>query len=165
MKTVSPAYKGMITGAIMIALALLCFYGLHIQPNTKEQTPMLGLMVAGVLWSLFSYRKEGTGEKNFKDYFSVGFRTFIVITLLMAVYTILFYLTNTQVRDNWIAENSELLRKEGNKMPMEIEENARQLKKAFLPMVLGITVFKYLILGVIISVVGAGFLSQKNTNK
>jgi amino acid transporter len=155
----------MVTGGVMIAIALFAFYGLHIQPNTREQTPMLGLMIAGMLWSLFSYRQDPSGEKNFKDYFSVGFRTFIVITLLMAVYTLVFYLLNTGVRDTWIAENSELLRKEGKKMPVEIEENARQLKKAFLPMVLGITVFKYLILGVLVAVVGAGFLSQKRSDK
>ena len=152
----------MITAAVMIIIALVAFYGLHIRPNTTEQMPMYCTMIAGMIWTLLSYRQESTGDRSFKDYFNAGFRSFLMITLLVTVYTLVFYMLNMEVRDSWIAENSALLLKEGKKMPVEIEENARQLKKAFLPMVVGITVFKYLILGVIVSVVGAGFLSQKN---
>jgi hypothetical protein len=80
----------------------------------------------------------------------------------MVIFTYIFYKFNTQYRDNGIAENNKLLLQEGNHTPAEIENNALQLKKIFMPMMLGINTFKYLILGVLVTVVGAGFLSKKN---
>jgi hypothetical protein len=66
------------------------------------------------------------------------------------------------MRDAWIENNNQMLLKEGNHTPAEIAENAKQMKSIFLPMMVGIHLFKHLIIGVLITAVTAGFLiSQK----
>jgi hypothetical protein len=162
MAKIAATYKGLITGALMIALMAICFYGLKLPFNGKEQYLVYTIYTAGIVWSLLAYQKTAGGTIKFKDYFSAGFKTFVIVTLMMVIFTYIFYTLNTQYRDNGIAENNKLLLQEGNHTPAEIENNAQQLKKIFMPMMLGINTFKYLILGVLVTVVGAGFLSKKN---
>ena len=152
--------KGLLIGMVMIGLALFFYYVLKMPINEKEQYVLFTLYVAGIAWSLFSYKQIG-GDKNFKSYFSTGFKTFIAVTLLMVLYTFIFFKFNTAYRDAGIAENNVLLLKEGNHTAAEIESNANQLKKIFMPVMVGIATFKYLILGALITAIGAGFLSRK----
>ncbi len=164
MEKITATYKGLITGALMIAVMLVCFYGLKLPFNGKEQYLVYTLYTAGIVWGLLDYKKTAGGAIKFKGYFSTAFKTFVIVTLMMVIFTYIFYTLNTQYRDNGITENNKLLLQEGNHTPAEIENNARQLKKIFMPMMLGINTFKYLILGVLVTVVGAGFLSSKNNN-
>jgi hypothetical protein len=63
-----------------------------------------------------------------------------------------------------ISDNNALLYEEGNKTTHEIEENAEKLRSIFIPMMLMISTISYLILGALITLVTAGFLSQKNNS-
>jgi hypothetical protein len=54
-----------------------------------------------------------------------------------------------------------LLLQEGNHTAAEIESNANQLKQIFMPVMVGIATFKYIILGALVTAVGSGFLSRK----
>ena len=63
---------------------------------------------------------------------------------------------------NKIAENSRMLALQGNHLPKEIADNATQLKKMFMPMMLSAAIFRYLIIGALVTVIAAGFLSKKN---
>ncbi len=162
MKLAPATIKGLVTGILMIALSLLFFYGLKLAPNGKEQFAILSVYVIGIAWSLISYKQSSTDiPRTFKEYFSIGFKTFIVVTLLMVIYTIIFYKCNLQIREDGIAENNKLLMLEGNHTPAEIEKNADKLRSIFIPLMTGIATFKYLIIGALVTVIGAGFLSQK----
>jgi len=152
--------KGLIIGLAMIGLALFFFYVLKLPVNEKEQYALFTVYVAGIAWSLFSFKRT-PGDKNFKSYFSTGFKTFIVVTLLMVLYTFIFFKFNTAYRDAGIAANNALLVKEGNHTAAEIESNASKLKKIFMPVMVGIATFKYLILGALVTAIGSGFLSRK----
>ena len=79
----------------------------------------------------------------------------------MVLYTFIFFKFNTAYRDAGIAENNAMLLKEGNHTPAEIESNANQLKQIFMPVMVGITTFKYLILGALVTAIASGFLSRK----
>ncbi|MGG9962345.1 DUF4199 domain-containing protein [Ferruginibacter sp. SUN106] len=164
MKNITAAYKGLLTGALMIVACVICYYGLKIPFNSKEQFAVLTIYAIGIVWSIVAFDKDNTEEKKFKAYFQAGFKTFIVVTLLMVIYCFVFYKINTGIRDEWVNNNSQMLLKEGNHMPAEIAENARQLKSIFLPMMVGIHLFKNLIIGVLITVVTAGFLISQHKN-
>jgi carbamoylphosphate synthase small subunit len=164
LKNLTATYKGLVVGGLMIVVLLICFYVFKLPINEKEQYAVYAVYLTGILWSLYSFKQKTSTTTTFKDYFSVGFKTFIVATLVMVAYTFVFFKLNTSYRDLGIAENNKLLLAEGNHTPAEIEQNANQLKKIFLPMMMGITTFKYLILGALITAVGAGFLSQKKAN-
>ena len=153
--------KGLLTGLLMAGLVLFFYYGLKYPLNGKEQYVIYSIYLAGIIWSLFAFMQAKGENKTFKEYFSTGFKTFIVATLLMVVFTFIFFSFDTSYRESGIAENNKLLLQEGNHTPAEIESNAQQLRKIFMPMMLGITMFKYLILGALITALGAGFLSQR----
>lgn len=161
MTKLKPQQIGLITAALMIAASLFAFYGLKLPVESNFQFLVYTIFIAGVWWGIFSYHKSEAENKKFKDYFSAGFKTFVIVALLMAVFAYVFFSFNTGFRDARIAENNKLIVAEGNHLPREIEENAKQLKKLFMPIMVSSAMFRYLIIGALITAVSAGFLSQK----
>ena len=161
MKKLNATYKGVVTGVLMIVFSLLFFYVLKFPVNGKNQIVILVLFIAGVLWSLLSFKRNAAATAGFKDYFSEGFKTFIVVALLMAIYTFVFYKLNMQILENTIQENNILVLKQGDHTPAEIEANSEKLRSIFMPMMLAINTLKYLLLGALVSAVAAGFLTPQ----
>lgn len=160
-KNLNATRIGLLTGIVLIILSLFFYYILKFPVNEKEQYALYTIYTAGILWSLFLYKKTSTEDKGFKNFCSIGFKTFIVVAFLMVLYTFIFFKFNTAYRDAGIAQNNALLLKQGNHTAAEIESHANQLKQIFIPVMLGITTFKYLILGALVTAIGAGFLSRK----
>jgi hypothetical protein len=160
LKDLTPTKKGLVTGLVMVALSLFFYYVLKMPVNQKEQYALFSVYIAGIIWSLHEFRQTAA-DKNFKSFFSTGFKTFIVATLLMVLYTFIFFKFNTDYREAGIAENNALLLQQGNHTPAEIETNANQLRQIFMPVMIGITTFKYLILGALVTAIASGFFSRK----
>jgi len=163
MTKIKAQYIGLITGGLMVAASFLFFHLMKKPVESNYQLVIYTILTAGIIWSLLSHFKKAAGKQTFKDFFGTGFKTFIVCTLLMALYTFVFFkYLNTSFRDEKIAENSQLLLKEGNHTPQEIEENAKKLAQIFMPLMISRAVFSYLIIGAIVTAIGSGFLSQKS---
>ena len=156
----TPTKKGLVTGLVMVALSLFFYYVLKMPVNQKEQYALFSVYIAGIIWSLYEFRQTAA-DKNFKSFFSTGFKTFIVATLLMVLYTFIFFKFNTDYREAGIAENNALLLQQGNHTPAEIQTNANQLRQIFMPVMIGITTFKYLILGALVTAIASAFFSRK----
>jgi len=148
----------------MIAVSLFAFYLLHLPMKGNFQLVVYSIFSAGIVWCLVSHYKKDTADKKFKDYFSEGFKAFIVVVLLMVIYTFIFVKINPQIIGNFVEENNKLLAAEGNRTQAEILDNATKIKSLFLlTMVMGATI-TYLFIGALVSLVMAGFLSQKNVS-
>jgi len=165
MKQTTPTQKGLITGALMIIASLISSEILKNPLESYFQFIIYFLFTGGILWSLIAQTKKNGNTISFKDYFSIGFKTFIVVTLLMAGFAYIYFSFHTEFRDNKIAENSQLLLLQGDHLPKEIEENANQLKKMFLPQIISSAVFSYLILGALITAITGGYLSKNYNTK
>ena len=161
MKYISPTIKGVVISIVLILISLVSFYVFHFKENGNSQYVVLCTFIAGLLWVIFSARKK-ENLSSLKDYFSVGFKAFIVVALFMSVYTYFFYRSNPQILENGILENNVLIQKQGNYTKAEIEDNANKLRSVFMPMMLSLNVIKFLFLGALVSLVSGGFLSQKN---
>lgn len=144
----------------MVLATVVFFYGLKYSITGQNQFVVLGVFVIGVIASLLIFHKNIAEPQSFKTYFAEGFKAFIVATLIMVLFTFIFYKLNPQIMENGIAENNLLIQAEGNHTPQEIEGNSQKLRDIFIPMMLGITTVKYLILGALISLIGAGFLAK-----
>ncbi len=79
MKRVNATIKGVITAVLMISLSIVFFYVLRLPINGNNQYIILLLSVAGVLWSLFAFKKIAPQGAKFKDYFSEGFLDLLTI--------------------------------------------------------------------------------------
>ncbi|RYD81279.1 MAG: DUF4199 domain-containing protein [Sphingobacteriales bacterium] len=163
MKKLSATYKGLIIAGLMIIVSATLFYGFKFPPNDSSQLVVMGLYIMGIFWSLISLKPTEEKALRFKDYFSQGFKTFIIVTLLMVIYTAVFYKLNPQILENVIAENEILVAKAGDKTPAEIKANSESLRSIFMPMTISLTTVIYLGLGALTSVVGGLILlnSQK----
>ncbi len=161
MITLHATYKGLISGLLLIALSALLFYGFHLSEKGDNQYGVLFVFVLSVCWPLVSYRMNPAAVHTFNNYFSEGFKSFVVITLLMVIYTFVFYRLNPQILEKAILENNQLILKQGNRTPDEIAENAQKLRSIFMPMMLSITTIKFLALGAVVSALG-GFVFTKD---
>ncbi|RZM00091.1 MAG: DUF4199 domain-containing protein, partial [Pedobacter sp.] len=135
-------YKGLITGVLMLLLSVTMFYGLKLAPNGPNQMAVIAVFILGVLWSVFSLRKAAV-DLSFKNYFSEGFKTFIVATLIMVLYTALFYKLNPEILEAVIRENEGMIAKQGDKTPAEIAANSEKLRSIFMPMTISLTTVTY----------------------
>ncbi|MEO6254569.1 MAG: DUF4199 domain-containing protein [Ferruginibacter sp.] len=161
MTNLSPRNKGIITGALMIISALFCFYVLKQPFESKYQYIGYFLYAAGIIWCLTAHKKNAATTPAFKEFFSTGFKMFVIVTLIMVIFVFVFFYLHPEIRDAKFAENNKLLLQEGNHTPTEIEKNSDAMKRVFLPLMLGITTFYYLFLGSLITAITSAFLSQK----
>ncbi|MEO8770182.1 MAG: DUF4199 domain-containing protein [Ferruginibacter sp.] len=161
MKNLTATIKGVITGLLMIIMSVVFFYSLKLPVNGMNQFLIIAIFVIGIFWSLVSFKERAPETAGFKDYFSEGFKTFIVVTFFMAVFTFVFYKLNPQILENGIKENNILVMKEGNHTEAEIDENAQKMRDIFMPMMLTINTVKYLLIGSLVSLITAGFFIKK----
>lgn len=146
----------------MIATCLVMFYGLHKSLQGRNEYIVFALYIAGIGWCLADYHRQ-PNSKKFKDYFSAGFKTFIVACLMMVVFVYIFNKLNPQIRDAMIAENNKLVTEVGSRTPAEVQANAEKIKELYLPFTLLATILKYLFLGALVTLVGSGFLSSSTS--
>jgi hypothetical protein len=163
MKQIKVQYVGLLAGLAMIAASLLSFYILKLPIESNFQLLIYLIFTSAIVWNLYNHFTSNAANKSFKDYFSIGFKTFVMMAFLMAVFTYIFFSYNTAFRDDKIAENSRLLLLEGNHLPKEIEENTQQLKKLFMPIMISSAMFRYLIIGAIVTAITGGILSSRKT--
>lgn len=158
-----PAFIGLITGISMILASLLSWQVLELPIENNFQLLVYAIMTAGITFCLFKYSQLEQEKRSFKDFFGIGFRVFVVIALLMALFTFIYFSIHTEFRDEKIAENTKLILQEGNHLKNEVAENEQQLKKMFMPIMISSAVFRYLILGAILTAITGGFLSQQKS--
>jgi hypothetical protein len=161
MKNISARNIGLITGGIMVLLSLILFYQFKFPDTGAVKIICYSIFSVGIIVTLFNFKQYGSGEKTFKDYFSEGFKMFVVVVLIMAVFTFVFYKLNPQIFENILAEINKYNAADVNKTAIDVEENSNKLRRAFMPMTVATNTIMYLIIGALVTVCGAGFLSQK----
>ena len=162
MRSISSKYIGIITGIAMVLVSLLMFYVLKFPAfgEGQRQYFVWTVYVAGIICSLVAFKAK-PGEHSFKEYFSEGFKTFIVAALIIVVYSFIFHKLNPQILEKAIADNNAMAIKEGTHTAPEIADNAEKLRKIFIVGILMTNTVIYLLLGSLVSMIGGGILSQK----
>ncbi|HMU74057.1 MAG TPA: DUF4199 domain-containing protein [Ferruginibacter sp.] len=154
MQKLNSTHKGLITGSLMIVASLVFFYA-GLPAQSPVQFLIYIIYTAGIVWSVYTYQPAEAKDIKFGSYFLQGFKCFIVVTLLMVLFTIVFNKMHpefsTQMAEAYKAE----LKQKGNKTPAEIEKAIDDMKNYYLPMLISSAVFGYLIMGAVISLVAS----------
>ncbi len=153
--------KGLLTGVSMILVSVIIFYTKGNFEN-KLQYITYSIYVAGIVWTLVEFSRSQNNTHKFGAYFSQGFKCFIVVTLLMVVFTVAFLLLQPQLKDEMAVFYKAELVKNGNYTLPEIEEKIKIAKKSFIPSLVMGAIFGYLVIGAMVTAITAGFLMQKN---
>lgn len=152
---------GAITAAVMIVLQLVAFYALHLPLEHNFNFVVYGVFTLGVVAAILNYQHKTEEPAKLKHYFNQGFKAFATVAFIMAIYSFIFFTYNTAFRDTRIAENTQLIIKEGNHTPQEIANNEAQLRKLFMPIMVSSAIFRHLILGALVSLITAGLKSHR----
>lgn len=144
---VHPALIGLMSAGLMIA-ALLAGYYQTIPDATTAQLVAYGFYAAGLVASLLL---RGSPSKGFGGNFSIGFRCFIVITLVMVLFTYFFNALHPETADQAANQLNDSLQKANNRTPDEIERDVNLFREGFSTMVVSRAIFGYLTYGAIIT--------------
>lgn len=158
-----PAVKGAITGVLMLTLFLIAYYS-NVSSYSPLQYAIYGIYGLGIIWTLLAYRRSGSFTGKFGDLFSQGFRCFIVVTLIMVVFTFVFSRMNPEIAEKNAEAYSKELQKNPPKdmFPADIEKEVANAKKNYNTVVLYGAIFGYLIIGAGVTAVVAGLLTRRN---
>jgi len=146
MQQLNATKKGAITGAVMIGLSLLLFYAK--QPfDSPVQYLVYVVYAAGIIWTLYGFSRSEENTNKFAAFFLQGFKCFIIITLLMVIFTYVFNKMHPEFKEEMVkAYNAELVKK-GNSTPAEIAENIKKMNQYYLTMLVSGAIFGYLLIG------------------
>jgi Protein of unknown function (DUF4199) len=160
MNKLTPLIKGLITGVLMVAISLWLY-----QSKTAADSALgyliYTLYAAGIAWTLIGYARSAGYTGKFGDIFGQGFRCFVVVTLIMVVYTVVFTKMHPEMAEESAKMHKEALVKEKNKTPDEIEKLVAEGKSGFTTSYVSITIFSTLIVGAIFTGAGAGLLIMR----
>jgi len=148
----------------MVAVGLGLFWS---KADERSSVQYIGYLVygIGIVWSITTFAKLRGGASKFGELFNQGFRCFIVVTLIMALYTFIFYRSNTRLIEEKAAlTKQELLKTELSRTPQEIDAMIETGKKNFPLMAASGAIFQYLFIGVIVTMATAGSLYLRNKN-
>ena len=160
MKNLSATFKGLIAGTLMILISMGIYFYRGSFEN-KLQYITYFVYIAGIIWTLIGYKQSDAEPKTFKNYFSQGFRCFIVVALMMVVFTWAFLMLNPGLKADMAQQYRTDLVKKGNYTAPEIDTMVAKAKEYFTTMLISMTIFGYLLIGSLVTLIGAAFLSQK----
>jgi hypothetical protein len=150
MKKITSGRIGMITAAIMIILSLVFFYILKQPVQSEYQYIIFGIDALGIVVALLVFTTKSSSI-IFKDYFSEGFKTFIIVTFFMIVYIWIFNILNPQIIAAKLALNNQLAAQDPDRTPAEVAANAAALEPHLLALTIAGYTFLYVVLGAIVT--------------
>ena len=164
MKKLSPAIIGIITGAVMLLISIGIFSAKGSFEN-KLQYFAYAVYILGIIWAVSKYNPPTEEQRKFKSYFNQAFKCYIVVTLLMVIFTFVFLKLNPQMKTEMATNYKAELEKGGNLTPAEIDARVQGAKDYYVTMLISVTSFGYLIIGSLISLVVALFFSLRKVEK
>ncbi len=164
MRKINATTQGLITGTLMILISLLIFQVKQSFDNNLQYITY-AVYIAGITWTLVYFHRFSSQEKKFKNYFSQGFKCFIVVTLLMVAFTWVFMYANPGLEDEMAANYRKDLLANGNYTPSEIDGNVAKAREYFVPMLISGVIFGYLMIGALVTAVTSFLLSNKKNRQ
>ena len=134
----------------MIGISLGIFYSG--QPFDSPLQYLIYIVYAGgIVWTIYEFSKSEGNTNKFGAFFLQAFKCFIVITLLMVVFTFVFNKLHPEFKEDMVKAYTDELVKKGNSTPAEILKNIESAKDYYLTMLISGAIFGYLIIGAVIS--------------
>lgn len=150
LKNLNATKKGLITGLVMIGISLGIFYSG--QPFDSPFQYLIYIVYAGgIVWTIYEFSKSEENTNKFGAFFLQGFKCFIVITLLMVIFTFAFNKLHPEFKDEMVKAYNDELVKKGNSTPAEILKNIESAKDYYLTMLISGAIFGYLMIGAVIT--------------
>jgi len=143
---ITPVIKGIITSIAMI-ITFILIYNLGKDADTRLQYIVYLLYGLGILWAIRDFRKDEKFTGKFGDNFNQGFRCFVVVTLMMALFYGIFNYMHPEFAEESSRAYREQLINEKQKLPPDIDKEVATYKKQYTLKLVSGAIFGYLIIG------------------
>ncbi len=150
LKNLNATNKGLFAGVVMIGLSLLFFYSG--QPfDSPLQYVIYIVYAAAIIWTVYAFSKSEKNTNKFAAFFLQGFKCFIVITLLMVIFTFVFNKLHPEFKDEMVKAYTNDMVKKGNTTPAEMASNIERAKDYYVTIMISSAIFGYLLIGTVIT--------------
>jgi hypothetical protein len=156
----SPAIKGLVTAALMIAVFLYIYTRGGNAPGGLQYI-VYGIYCLGIIWTLLVYRKSSSFTGKFGDMFGQGFRCFVVVTLCIALFYGVFNYMHPEFREEMAARMKESLLKSKDVLLPQIDSEISTYKKQYILKLVSGAIFGYLIIGAGVTAVLSALLTRR----
>lgn len=164
MKLSLPTRIGIIAGLLMIIVSLL-IYRIKGGFDNALQYICYAIFAGSVIYSQHLYSASESAAHSHKNYFSEGFKTFIIIALLMVVFTRAF-IAMTPDLTMQAAETIRLdLASSGNKTPGEINKEIELFRKNYPNIMTSVVIFRYLAIGSLVALAGGMYFTRRKAGR
>ena len=144
----------------MIALVLV-IYNAGDSADPRLQYLIYLIYAVGITWTLVAYSRSPGFKAGFGSVFNQGFRCFIVVTLLLVIFTGVFSMMHPEFAQQTAEAYREELLLKKDKLPAEIETEVADYKKQYTLRLVSVSIFGYLIIGAAVTAVGAALLTRR----
>jgi len=159
-KPISHFVAGLIIAAILIIYTtLLNYMGLF----QNQSLGWLGyfIMIGGLVLFVNLYGKAKNNQATFGNLFSYGFKATSIITLIMIVYIVIFFIAFPEFKDKIVETAREGMEKQDNMTDDQIDQGMEMFERNFILFTGGGALFMYLVLGAIGSLIGAAITKKQ----
>lgn len=153
-------YKGLAAGVLMV-LVSFAIYAAKGNFENNLQYITYGIYVGAIVWALYDYHQSANENKRFKNYFTQGFKCFIVIVFIMVLFTYVFSVMHPELKEEMAARYRADLALQKNYTPVEIDKMVETAKGYFTVMLVSMAIFGYLIIGAMTTVVSGLIMMRK----
>jgi len=143
------------TALLMMVISWLGFLN-YISNPTTTQLSVYGFYALSTWYLLFFNRKE---SQAFKDFFQIGFRHFILVTLLMALFSYLFIQLHPNLVEDSAIQLRTTLQNTNNRTPAEIERDVKLFIEGYPTAMVSRTIFGYLVVGSLVTAISSFMLT------
>jgi hypothetical protein len=159
-KPTSHIMKGLIISLILIVISIV---GNFLGPKQAQTAGYCSyaILFIGIIWACINYGKQMNARVTFGNVFGHGFKTSAVITVIVVIFSVIFFLIFPDIKDKALDMAREEMEKGGKMTDEQISTAMNFVQKSFMIFVVGGTVFFYLFIGVIASLIGAGVTKKE----
>lgn len=143
------------TALLMMVISWLGFLN-YISNPTTTQLSVYAFYSLSTWYLLFFNRKE---SHAFKDFFQIGFRHFILVTLLMALFSYLFIQLHPNLVEDSAIQLRKTLQNTNNRTPTEIERDVKLFIEGYPSAMVSRTIFGYLVVGSMVTAISSFLLT------
>ena len=152
MHKLSSTQIGVVSGTLLVLISAILYFFLNYDYRGYSQFGIYFIFSIAIFVAIYNHAAK-TRTSSVTNLFSEGFKAFVVMTLLMVVFSYIYFKMNPQILEEAIIENNQLIAKEQDHTPAEIEVNTRRIREIFMPMTISITILKFLLMGTIFSII------------
>ena len=159
-KPISHFVAGLIIAAILIIYTTLLNY-MGLFQNQSLGWVAYFILIGGLVLFVNLYGKAKNHQVTFGNLFSYGFKATSIITLIMILYIVIFFMAFPEFKDKIVETAREGMEKQGNMTDDQIDQGLEMFERNFILFTGGGALFMYLVLGAIGSLIGAAITKKQ----